>query len=101
MGGISISFLCLSEEEQAAASQGELSQEAMKRKEEDVEGKDAKRVYTKNFFIGLEIEKRSSECCKWLTRLANVRRRRTRKSCPQSVLPVQAVLRSLPILGQV
>lgn len=61
MGGISISFLCLTEEEQAAASQGELSQEAMKRKEEDVEGKDAKRVYTKNFFIGLEIEKRSKD----------------------------------------
>lgn len=33
----------------------------MKRKEEDFEGKEYKKVYTKNFFIGLEIEKKPSE----------------------------------------
>lgn len=59
--GISNTFICLTEEEQAAASQGELSVEAMKRKEEDFEGKEYKKVYTKNFFIGLEIEKKPSE----------------------------------------
>jgi poly(A) polymerase len=62
VGGINNTFICLTEEEQAAASQGELSAEAMKRKEEDVVGQDFKKVYTKNFFIGLEIEKKPSEC---------------------------------------
>ncbi|TXT12394.1 uncharacterized protein COLE_02804 [Cutaneotrichosporon oleaginosum] len=56
-GGVSNTFVCLNEEEQAAASQGELSVEAMKRKEEDFAGQDYKLVYTKNFFIGLEIAK--------------------------------------------
>lgn len=59
-GGISNAFICLTEEEQAAASQGELGVEAMKRSEADLEGKEYKRIYTKNFFIGLEIEKKSS-----------------------------------------
>ncbi|BEJ14520.1 hypothetical protein CspHIS471_0402870 [Cutaneotrichosporon sp. HIS471] len=57
-GGVSSTFICLTEEEQAAASQGELSVEAMKRKEEDFVGQDYKMVYTKNFFIGLDIEKK-------------------------------------------
>jgi poly(A) polymerase Pap1 len=61
VGGVSNTFICLTEEEQAAASQGELSVEAMKRKEEDFEGKEYKKIYTKNFFIGLEIEKKPSE----------------------------------------
>lgn len=60
-GGISNNFICLTEEEQAAASQGELSLEAMKRTEADVKGEDSKKIYTKNFFIGLEIEKKQSE----------------------------------------
>lgn len=60
-GGISNTFICLTEEEQAAASQGELSVDAMKRKEEDFAGQDFKKVYTKNFFIGLDIEKKPSE----------------------------------------
>lgn len=52
----------MSEEEQAAASQGELGGEAMKRKEEEYEGKEGvKKVFTRSFFIGLEIEKRPSE----------------------------------------
>ncbi|KAK1921134.1 putative polynucleotide adenylyltransferase [Papiliotrema laurentii] len=59
--GISTTFICLTEEEQAAASQGELSVEAMKRKEEDFVGQDYKKVYTKNFFIGLEIEKKPKD----------------------------------------
>ncbi len=59
--GIPMTFLCLTEEEQAAASQGELSDAAMKRKEEDMEGKEYKKVYTKSFFVGLEIEKKPSE----------------------------------------
>lgn len=59
--GISSTYICLTEEEQAAASQGELSLEAMKRKDEDFVDKDHKKVYTKNFFIGLEIEKKPSE----------------------------------------
>jgi poly(A) polymerase len=59
--GISANFICLTEEEQAAASQGELSPDAMKRSEEEFAGKGTK-VYTKNFFIGLEIEKKPSEC---------------------------------------
>jgi hypothetical protein len=87
MKGISNTFICLTEEEQAAASQGELGLEAMKRKEEDylalgqqqgvggsaavggevkAEGegegnKGYRKIWTKNFFIGLEIEKRPSE----------------------------------------
>lgn len=60
-GGVSQTFICLNEEEQAAASQGELGEEAMKRKEEDYKGQDYKKVYTKNFFIGLDIEKKPSE----------------------------------------
>ena len=60
VNSISNSFVCLSEEEQAAASQGELSGEAMKRKEEDVAGQDFKRIWTKSFFIGLEVEKKTS-----------------------------------------
>lgn len=55
------SFICLTDEEQAAASQGELSVEAMQRKEEDYVGQEYKKVYTKNFFIGLEIEKKPSK----------------------------------------
>ena len=65
--GVSSTFICLTEEEQAAASQGELSLEAMQRKEADFEGKEYKKVYTKNFFIGLEIEKKSSEWDGYLT----------------------------------
>jgi len=61
--GISNTYICLTEEEQAAASQGELNAEAMKRKEEDFVGQEYKKVYTKNFFVGLEIEKKPSE---WL-----------------------------------
>lgn len=33
----------------------------MKRKEEDFVGQDYKKVYTKSFFVGLEIEKKPSE----------------------------------------
>lgn len=61
MNPISQTFICLTEEEQAAASQGELAVEAMKRKEEDYVGQDVKRVWIKTFFVGLEIEKKSSE----------------------------------------
>jgi poly(A) polymerase len=95
MKGISNTFICLTEEEQAAASQGELGIEAMRRREEDyavsvkeeskedgdvvggnaldgvgtegasgsasAEGKGYRKIWTKNFFIGLEIEKRPSE----------------------------------------
>ncbi|KAL7420428.1 polynucleotide adenylyltransferase [Cryptotrichosporon argae] len=61
VGGISNTFICLTDEEQAAASQGELSDAAMKRKEQDFEGTDYKKVYTKNFFIGLDIEKRPKD----------------------------------------
>lgn len=60
VGGSSQAFICLNDEEQAAASQGELSLEAMQRKEEDFAGQDSKKVFTKNFFIGLEIEKKPS-----------------------------------------
>lgn len=60
--GLSSVFYCMSEEEQAAASQGELGQDAMRRKEEDYEGKEGmKKVFTRSFFIGLEIEKRPSK----------------------------------------
>lgn len=58
---INNSFICLTEEEQAGASQGELSMDAMQRKDEDFKDKEPKRVYTKNFFIGLEIEKKPSK----------------------------------------
>ncbi|ORX35170.1 putative polynucleotide adenylyltransferase [Kockovaella imperatae] len=61
VASITNSFICLSEEEQAAASQGELSVEAMKRTEEDVKGQEFKRIWTKSFFIGLEIEKKSKD----------------------------------------
>jgi poly(A) polymerase len=33
----------------------------MQRNEEDFQGKEYNKVYTKNFFIGLEIEKKPSE----------------------------------------
>lgn len=59
--GISKPFLCLTDEEQAAASQGELSEAAMKRTEEDIVGKEYTKVWTKSFFVGLEIEKKPSE----------------------------------------
>nr|XP_019013940.1 poly(A) polymerase [Kwoniella pini CBS 10737]OCF52721.1 poly(A) polymerase [Kwoniella pini CBS 10737] len=59
VGGISNVFYCLSEEEQAVASQGEVPPELMNRKETDIEGKEgARKIWTKNFFIGLEIEKK-------------------------------------------
>ncbi|RSH78028.1 polynucleotide adenylyltransferase [Apiotrichum porosum] len=58
---ISNEFICLTDEEQAAASQGELSVEAMQRKEEDFAGQDYKKVYTKNFFIGLDIERKPKD----------------------------------------
>lgn len=58
---INNSFICLSDEEQAGASQGELSMDAMLRKDADYADKEHKRVYTKNFFIGLEIEKKPSK----------------------------------------
>lgn len=58
--GIPNTFYCLTEEEQAAASQGELSEAAMRRKESDMEGKEYKKVWTKSFFVGLEIEKKPS-----------------------------------------
>ena len=61
MHSISSAFICLTDEEQAAASQGELSLEAMQRKEEDYVGQEYKKVYTKSFFIGLDIEKKPSE----------------------------------------
>ncbi len=64
-GGIAANFICLTEEEQAAASQGELSVEAMKRTDAELEGKEYKKIYMKNFFIGLEIEKKPSE---WMNR---------------------------------
>jgi poly(A) polymerase len=58
--GISMPFFCLTDEEQAAASQGELSEAAMRRTEEDMVGKEYKKVWTKSFFVGLEIEKKPS-----------------------------------------
>lgn len=59
--GISMPFFCLTDEEQAAASQGELSEAAMRRTEEDMVGKEYKKVWTKSFFVGLEIEKKPSK----------------------------------------
>ncbi|KIR72864.1 poly(A) polymerase [Cryptococcus deuterogattii CA1014] len=61
VGGVNRVFYCLTEEEQAAASQGELTAEMIDRTEEDVEGKEHRKIYTKSFFIGLEIEKKSKE----------------------------------------
>lgn len=109
MGGIAASFICLTEEEQAAASQGELSLEAMKRKEEDYVGKEYRKVYTKNFFIGLEIEKRSSGSPSHLPRVrwtgwvyeADSRRGWSRESGTQPLLPEQTILCCLPVVGKV
>ncbi|KIR69207.1 poly(A) polymerase [Cryptococcus bacillisporus CA1873] len=61
VGGVNRVFYCLTEEEQAAASQGELTAEMIDRTEEEVEGKEHRKIYTKSFFIGLEIEKKSKE----------------------------------------
>lgn len=61
MHSISSTFICLTDEEQAAASQGELTVEAMQRKEEDFVGQEYKKVYTKSFFIGLDIEKKPKD----------------------------------------
>jgi poly(A) polymerase len=60
-GGVSNVWICLNDEEQAKASQGELSLEAMQRKEEDFAGQEYEKVYTKSFFIGLDIEKKPSK----------------------------------------
>lgn len=65
-GGISSNFICLNEEEQAAASQGELSSEAMKRTQANFADQDVKKVFTKNFFIGLGIEKKPSRLTAYL-----------------------------------
>ncbi|ODN73700.1 hypothetical protein, variant [Cryptococcus amylolentus CBS 6039] len=61
VGGTSRTFYCLTEEEQAAASQGELTTEMINRTEEDVKDKEHRKIYTKSFFIGLEIEKKSKD----------------------------------------
>ncbi len=103
-GGVSNTFICLTEEEQAAASQGELSIEAMKRKEADFAGQDYKTVYTKNFFIGLEIEKKPSECGLSVVSSSKLTLRRGHAgwgSHPQPVLPKQEVLCSMPGVGKV
>jgi len=104
-GGISGKYVCLTEEEQAAASQGELSLDAMKRTEGDVQGEEFKKVFTKNFFIGLEIEKKPSEFMVEREIKPDtdhfVCRGRARKSSFKLILPEQAVLRCLSGLGQV
>ncbi|TYJ53782.1 hypothetical protein B9479_005542 [Cryptococcus floricola] len=61
VGGTNRIFYCLTEEEQAAASQGELTTEMINRTEEDVKDKEHRKIYTKSFFIGLEIEKKSKD----------------------------------------
>jgi poly(A) polymerase len=116
MGGISNTFICLTEEEQAAASQGELSVEAMKRKEEDFVNKEYKKIYTKNFFIGLEIEKKPSESLNIRRRLPGsflvthgsmrvkqltMHRGWFGQSRIEPVLPQQAVLFGMSVMGQV
>ncbi|WVN87612.1 uncharacterized protein L203_102795 [Cryptococcus depauperatus CBS 7841] len=59
VSGVGHIFYCLSEEEQAAASQGELTEELVKRTKEDVKDQEHIELFTKSFFVGLEIEKKS------------------------------------------
>ncbi|WVN87609.1 uncharacterized protein L203_102792 [Cryptococcus depauperatus CBS 7841] len=61
VGGVSRVFYCTTEEEQAAASQGELTSEMIDRTEEEVTDKEHRNIFTKSFFIGLEIEKKTKE----------------------------------------
>lgn len=60
-GGKEMTFLCLTEEEQASASQGDLTDDVMQRTEDDCGKEEIKRIYTKSFFVGLDIEKQKSE----------------------------------------
>lgn len=99
-GGISADFICLTEEEQAAASQGEMSPEAMQRKEEDFVGQDYKKVYTKNFFVGLEIEKKPSALGEDHTNTSRGSEGSRREDI-EPLLPQQALLRCLQPVGQV
>lgn len=53
---------CLSEEEVRAVAQGEISDAIIKRKKEDIEGKEgASPVYSTTFYIGLAIEPKPRE----------------------------------------
>lgn len=101
--GIGSTFICTTEEEQAAASQGELSADIMKRKEEDYEGKEYRKVFTRNFFIGLEIDRKPSETpCEPLSMsLADGNRGRIGQSGTEPVIPKQTVLCGMPSMGQV
>jgi hypothetical protein len=108
MHSISSTFICLTEEEQAAASQGELSVEAMQRKEEDFVGQEYKKVFTKSFFIGLEIEKKPSKSLDPAILLAGTKVLKADPDrglcqCPdtQPLLPKQAILQRLPAVGQI
>jgi poly(A) polymerase Pap1 len=99
---INNSFICLTDEEQAGASQGELSMDAMQRKDEDFKDRDHKRVYTKNFFIGLEIEKKPSETiADDLEAVANRIRGWFRQPHIESVLPQQAILWWMSAVGSI
>lgn len=94
---ISNEFICLTDEEQAAASQGELSVEAMQRKEEDFAGQDYKKVYTKNFFIGLDIERKPSTWLRPLVRrllTASVQRTARVAACSTSSTQVSGSARA-------
>lgn len=53
---------CINDEEVHNVAQGEVGEAILKRKQEDVDGKEgASRVYSSTFYIGLAIEPKPSE----------------------------------------
>lgn len=55
--GFDQAFHCLNEEEVRACAQGEVTESVLKRKKEEIEGKEGgSTIYTTTFYIGLAIE---------------------------------------------
>lgn len=55
--GFEQSLYCLNEEEVRACASGEVSETVLRRKKDDIEGKEgASTIYTTTFYIGLAIE---------------------------------------------
>ena len=55
--GFEQALYCLNEEEVRACASGEIAEAVLRRKKEDIEGKDgASTIYTTTFYIGLAIE---------------------------------------------
>ena len=64
--GFDQTLFCLSDDEVRACACGEVSDTVLKRKKEDIEGKDgSSTVYTTTFYIGLAIEPKQRTLFLW------------------------------------